>query len=458
MLDNMEHSYFKDRISAYHDSELKHEEWQAIDDHLKECAECRQLLEEFKRLDAMIEQRSELAGDEYFEQAAQKIEQRLGGETETTVTDVEPSTYKGLWWKVAATAASVAIIAFIALYETDITREARQAVEDKSISVVTADFDSQPEPAELTSAQEEFAPVAEKPKAAAPAETKADESDELVQVKTMPETSEFGAVIEDLDSAPSPERLRPEHEVSQPISESKDTEAPEIATRSLAENNLVAVDKTTAKDVEIKESDSVTEVNVSMTPRPTDLGVEITVKGEQDRVKAHAPSNIVIDRDSDRVVRGGKAEEVAVVTGDVTEEPPPPIERLQFESDESLYYWQQQRDSLSTLLARLEAGDRETKTSTTIRSAATAAAKEKTAESVVSEQVDDAAPESADKKLNRTEIIARLLECHFMVADMTFDDDEFEASIAVLEHYAASDDPEIKAIAAVYLTQFELNE
>ena len=39
----MDHSYFKDRVSAYYDRDLPPYELQALEEHLKECAECRNL-------------------------------------------------------------------------------------------------------------------------------------------------------------------------------------------------------------------------------------------------------------------------------------------------------------------------------------------------------------------------------------------------------------------------------
>lgn len=119
----MEHSYFKDRISAFHDNELKNEERQLIAEHLEGCAECRQLLEDLQRFDAMVEKHSGLAGEEYWEEAAQKIEAAMGEEEKTEIVEVKRSSYWGLGWKLVGAAASVAIIAFIALYEGDIKRE-----------------------------------------------------------------------------------------------------------------------------------------------------------------------------------------------------------------------------------------------------------------------------------------------------------------------------------------------
>lgn len=120
----MEHSYFKDRISAYHDNELKDEQRHLIAEHLKDCAECRQLLEELEKFDRLVEKHSGLGESEYWESAAQKIDQAIGGESAATrVVDIRRPAWRGLSWKLVGVAASFVILAFIALYERDISDE-----------------------------------------------------------------------------------------------------------------------------------------------------------------------------------------------------------------------------------------------------------------------------------------------------------------------------------------------
>ena len=46
----MNHSYFKDRISAYHDQELSLYDHQIVLEHLETCQECQKLLEEYMAL------------------------------------------------------------------------------------------------------------------------------------------------------------------------------------------------------------------------------------------------------------------------------------------------------------------------------------------------------------------------------------------------------------------------
>jgi putative zinc finger protein len=118
----MDHGYFRDRLSAYIDQELTPEETRALAEHLEECAECREELAKLKEIERLVEEHSGLDGDDYFERAAQKIEQRLGA-TATTVTDISGASaprFKGLWWKVTSVAASAAVLVFIGLHRDDI--------------------------------------------------------------------------------------------------------------------------------------------------------------------------------------------------------------------------------------------------------------------------------------------------------------------------------------------------
>lgn len=118
----MDHGYFKDRLSAYIDQELTPEETKAVADHLEECTECREELTRLRQLERLVAEHSGLDGEEYFEQSARKIEERLGL-VDTTVTDISPASKKrsrGLWWKVTSIAASVAILTFIGLHKDEI--------------------------------------------------------------------------------------------------------------------------------------------------------------------------------------------------------------------------------------------------------------------------------------------------------------------------------------------------
>src|SRR3989304_8185410 len=119
----MNHSYFSDRISAFKDGALPPYEQAAIAEHLKQCNQCRAALAKLEKLDRLVDERSGLDGRDYWEDLAQRTEHRIGLE-ETRVTDIRPAGRGwGLGWKWISVAASVAILTFIGLHQSDIFRD-----------------------------------------------------------------------------------------------------------------------------------------------------------------------------------------------------------------------------------------------------------------------------------------------------------------------------------------------
>ena len=126
----MHHGYFKDRISAYHDGDLRPEEMELISRHLESCEECRKLLVELEKFDSLVEEHSGLAGDEYFEESARKIESLIAPEQKPEIIEIKRPFWHGLGWKVAAAAASFAVIGFIGLHQSDIMEQ----VQDRAVA------------------------------------------------------------------------------------------------------------------------------------------------------------------------------------------------------------------------------------------------------------------------------------------------------------------------------------
>jgi hypothetical protein len=152
--EKMDHSYFKDRISAFKDGGLPPYEQAAIEEHLNECEDCRMALVKLEQLDKLAEDHSQLDGKEYWEQLAQKIEHGIGID-DTNVTDVRPAKGGyGLRWKWLAAAASVAILTFIGLHQTDIFREKGVGSFAPSLPVITDTVGSRTSEAEVPSGSE----------------------------------------------------------------------------------------------------------------------------------------------------------------------------------------------------------------------------------------------------------------------------------------------------------------
>jgi len=119
----MDHGYFRDRISAYLDGSLPPYEEQAVSEHLQNCEECARLLAELRQVEHLVEEHSGLDGDEYWEGLAQKIEGRLGVDEATPAVDATPTRWRGLGWKISAVAASVVLLVFIGIHQTEIVKQ-----------------------------------------------------------------------------------------------------------------------------------------------------------------------------------------------------------------------------------------------------------------------------------------------------------------------------------------------
>ncbi len=112
----MDHSYYRDKISAYSDGALEAQERELIRRHLEECADCRNLLDKLNQLSAVIEEKSALKNDEYFENLAKKIERRISTPDEKVV-DIRGMRWNSFWWKISAAAATIVLVGTIGFYQ-----------------------------------------------------------------------------------------------------------------------------------------------------------------------------------------------------------------------------------------------------------------------------------------------------------------------------------------------------
>ncbi len=112
----MEHSYFQDRLSAYHDNELPLQEKVVVEEHLRDCPDCQRQLADYVRLDQLVIDHSQLADTDYWDTAARGIEKAIGM---TDLSQIIPvSKVRERWaltWKLAAVAASAIIVAYLGI-------------------------------------------------------------------------------------------------------------------------------------------------------------------------------------------------------------------------------------------------------------------------------------------------------------------------------------------------------
>jgi len=63
----MDHSYYKDRLSAYCDRELTGEEYEVVRLHVESCPECRAALAEYEKLERLVDSNRALGESDYWE-------------------------------------------------------------------------------------------------------------------------------------------------------------------------------------------------------------------------------------------------------------------------------------------------------------------------------------------------------------------------------------------------------
>ncbi len=124
----MNHGYYQDRLSAYHDQSLTPEEMRAVAEHLERCEDCRGRLDDIRKLVTLIENNRDLGASDYWEKAALRIERKIAIETEEKVVDAR-SGWFALGWKITVAAASIAALTFITLHEGDILSPSKQIQE-----------------------------------------------------------------------------------------------------------------------------------------------------------------------------------------------------------------------------------------------------------------------------------------------------------------------------------------
>jgi len=298
----MEHSYFKDRISAFLDGELPPYEEQVVGEHLAGCEECQQIKAELEKIDSLVEKYSDLDDDEYWEKSAQKIEDAIGI-SETQIEDITPgkkSNYKGLGWKLATVAASIAVLTFIGLHEKDIFKEIDTVPTMQAPSISLPPTESR-EKDDLVfddevmeeSAIKKAAPVGktegidnkelEKPKIGMPTPV----VDEYLKPDTEKET-----VVDKGDSITSIDDL-----LSQTAGVVTNTQGEVFIRGGRAGEVDYIVDGVPESEVEEAEhkdtdmGDGSTVVDIQMAPKTTDLDKTISVTSKQDQLKVYETAN-----------------------------------------------------------------------------------------------------------------------------------------------------------------------
>jgi hypothetical protein len=422
----MEHSYFKDRISAFCDNELKHEERQLIAEHVQDCGECQKLLEELQKFDRMVKRHSELADDEYWEKSAQKIESAVGSERPVEIVDVKRSPIKGLGWKLAAAAASIALLTSIAMHQTDLAdwigkdtqvelRVIRKAESLQPDQVV----DEEPATQMDERRDEAYAP--------APAAPEKAEDRGVVGIEMAQDTSLRQAAAE---YRPGKE-IRPRVGVPKPVADEPVTDAREAdylpMEEMVSETLNLGYEALDVREAESYAEEGTLSKAVPEVPSEHDSDLELRppLKGVDD----HPGTGIMEDR----------IQQDAESAGEIA-----PADTVRVDTQLILEQWRYTRDSLETIVTALPKV--ETSDSTREKKAAVAAYDRVVMQAIV----DSVSPEVAEHDPQ-----LKLLEAHYQVARWTGRGSEYERSVKYLKNYLEWEDAPFKLHAAWYLQQLE---
>lgn len=294
----MDHSYFRDKVSAYHDRELPPQELEMLREHIASCEECSRLLAEYERLDALVAAKIDLKGSEdFWERSAQKIEERLGFIEKTEITPIAAPTWdRSIVWKLTAVAASVAILVFIGLNKDDIFRQA--IPEEPTQQIITPNIVAD----SLASDKETTATALE----SRPAEVK----------KAEPGIATGGGADQKARS----------NEVVTPL---KPTPAPEIGEAKTKKVEVVEEREATKQVIQLSEPSPNTSKLAAPSTAPT--ADEAAAPAEQpSALSALAPKQIAPQKSAEMVDIG--------------------VDSISVESEENLAFWRSQRDSLAAIV------------------------------------------------------------------------------------------------------------
>ncbi len=463
----MEHSYFKDRISAFIDGELPPYEEQVVGEHLVDCEECQQLKAELEKLDSLVKERSGLNEDEYWEKSAQEIENKLGL-SDTNVVDVnakKKSGYKGLGWKMVTAAASIAILTFIGINKDDIfkdidTTPKMQAPsialpppeslqqddlvlgEDNAIESATIDEENIGKAESLgkgpgTETRGKKGSTEQKeivtPKIGIPAPSPLSESD-LKQNKAQEESTvntEPVKTIEDLLSqvegvvtntqgevfirggrAGEVDYIvdgvpTDDHDSSVKKSKTSKTSEPRVKEEQDESFDIASPDITMDMEVE-KSAKSPTVVNVELEPKTTDIDKVINVTGKQDQLKVYETAN------QTTITR----EDVATSSETSTEDSVLILKELIT-----------RRDSIETAWKKLSSGKKKLRLN------------------------------SAVEKFNSIDVVEKQLLLSYYdvaIAAKNKDEEEYESAIEFLKDYAKNSRSRFPVVARNYLKRLDI--
>lgn len=209
----MDHRYFSDRVSAWHDMGLPVMEQELIGQHLEACEECRALLEQIRALDRLAQRHSTFPDGEYWERLATRIDRTIEGVGTEERTGQEPQQRIIPIWRWVGAAASILLVSivgynyFIENPEPKLAEPKSRRLEAPSTTSPSPSLPSASQSGDSVSAGKQATPPVPAP-AASPAEQQPSASgltdpDTPAAVSTAKKTSELTTTVPSQDEISS---------------------------------------------------------------------------------------------------------------------------------------------------------------------------------------------------------------------------------------------------------------
>ncbi len=327
----MDHSYYKERISAYADNALPPYEQMAVQEHIESCAECREAFEKILKLTAWIDSEANLSGDEYFELQAQKIEARLGL-VQTEVTPIGKKTWRGLGWKLTSVAASIALVGIVVYLSKDTVLQKSETPKVSAPAVTEekkSDNIQTPENVGLNSIQPET--TANRP-ALKDEMTPAVPEEKSAEGPTQ--TKKATALTEDQNYKTSPQMMAPADASPSTVASESDQKTKSIQESKPSSRDDVKLESAAGSQVESGSVQALKKRDASW-PRPVQRVDDILKSVESVKVLSNG----------EVFIRGGRAGEAVYLVDSVTM-PDSMHQSPDTSKPDALAYWRDVRDSL----------------------------------------------------------------------------------------------------------------
>ena len=274
----MDESYFKEKLSAYLDKDLPPEEMAMMDQYVAEHEEARRILDEYRKLNDLVEKHSGLGESDYWERSARKIEEAIGFKHGNSVTDIRPKGRTGFVWKITAVAASAALLIFIGVHQWDILERQKDEMVPSETRTTTEAGHGVPDSAAVAESTQVF-------EAEGSIESQSGEgAPTQAEIKPMPKVAdELGDIDKSVGIPKPPPAPEPEKVVKAPL-----------------KSPTPQKEGTTSKG---------TEVNASLSRKQSDLGQSIHLNSVPP-----SPTESDFAKTADTLhIRGGRAGETDYV-------------------------------------------------------------------------------------------------------------------------------------------------